>query len=1213
MRKIKLLTCKTAKRLLVSLMVVFTFLSSISVSNVDVLAAPVGNVTVVNTGYTFSWESDIPINPQNGNISAWNFELSKIYADGVLTTCFDPTVVVLTGGGYESNPAIESTTRRRLARLAVANDINSMSNEAYAAFQIYQHQIMFGASHGFRVTGTNVNNLQGYINQFEAKATAYWTAPTFNLGDGKITVGETKKFNVTNGVTSGWGVTYASSGVTASFSNGVLTVTNNNTSDTKIELDISKLVGTYKRPNLNYNKVQSQQLGVFGISDPDKIDITLQNLRYGSLEIAKMDNHGNYIPNTSFDVFYNDNGSKIGSYTTGADGKVKVDQILPKEVKIVETSVPAPLILDATPSYKTIVPNETVSYTKTNVRAVGKATLTKVDNDTGGTTPLGDARLDNAQYALKAKVDVPDPVNPTTPIYFKNEIVKEEVLGTDLTMVVENLPVGEYYFEETVASTGYHLDTTKYDIDLRYVDSATAVIEKSAQSREQVILGKDALYKVSSDGSVGVIPFVEGAEFTWKLKSEVDLIGWDNAKTYFKDETNALGYLVTDYMPYGTYIRRETKTPENYISAPDRIVTIHEQIDNPQPEIVNDAPFKAKVKIVKQDADTGETVTSDYVTFKLIDTATGEYVKQKIGNKWIDEFTTTDDGTIAGVVTGEAYTPLSLFAGKYEVVEAKIPTGYLDAKTPIYVEVKDSAVYEIDDNFEPVITVIVKNKQPKAQIELTKSFEELDTTYDKVAGFELTSVEERISAIDGVTVLYDAGEVINNPNSPDGLWYTDPTTGKLVISDLFLSAGELTTYTLQEKVTSEGYELDETIYEFEFEQTDTYTDLYIETAKVENKLIRTDLEVVKIDKYTGEIITGVEGFEFTFDYTFNGEEFSVTEAVDPETGKATFKDIPYSAEGTITETATNDAYFLSDEIKQVKVDKDLPGIGEVYSFEYENKIKPTIGTLATGINGEKTLDPTIDNVLIDVSMVDGLDPSMFFTFVTKAWIYDEGGNHTLYKEVRYENVTFEEADADFISKIEAEKDSLPAGTKLFFTEDIYEAGKDNPEVDTPIVSHNDPEDEGQTVRFEETEFTINVAKKDIATTELIKASVKFEANFFTADGQKVKTEVFSGNAETGIATLKFSGTGTFDYIEIREIEAPAGYILSDEVVKVTKDKFNEEYVYTFDYFNQMMPAVVHPQTGDTTNVNGLFGAMGLSFIGLGIYIGMKRKRTHEVE
>ena len=34
------------------------------------------------------------------------------------------------------------------------------------------------------------------------------------------------------------------------------------------------------------------------------------------------------------------------------------------------------------------------------------------------------------------------------------------------------------------------------------------------------------------EGISGVVKGLQGAEFTWKLKSEVDNVGWDNAKTY---------------------------------------------------------------------------------------------------------------------------------------------------------------------------------------------------------------------------------------------------------------------------------------------------------------------------------------------------------------------------------------------------------------------------------------------------------------------------------------------------------------------------------------------------------------------------------------------------------------------------------------------------------------------------------------------------------
>ena len=34
------------------------------------------------------------------------------------------------------------------------------------------------------------------------------------------------------------------------------------------------------------------------------------------------------------------------------------------------------------------------------------------------------------------------------------------------------------------------------------------------------------------DGISGIVKGLQGAEFTWKLKSEVNHVGWDNATTY---------------------------------------------------------------------------------------------------------------------------------------------------------------------------------------------------------------------------------------------------------------------------------------------------------------------------------------------------------------------------------------------------------------------------------------------------------------------------------------------------------------------------------------------------------------------------------------------------------------------------------------------------------------------------------------------------------
>ena len=95
---------------------------------------------------------------------------------------------------------------------------------------------------------------------------------------------------------------------------------------------------------------------------------------------------------------------------------------------------------------------------------------------------------------------------------------------------------------------------------------------------------------------------------------------------------------------------------------------------------MNDAPFKAYIRIVKKDAESGEIVLLPGVTFKIrkghsvkgAESSTGtsasadakdnfSYVEQKVGDKKISEFVTDETGTVT--------TPLKLKYGDYEVVE----------------------------------------------------------------------------------------------------------------------------------------------------------------------------------------------------------------------------------------------------------------------------------------------------------------------------------------------------------------------------------------------------------------------------------------------------------------------------------------------------------------------------------------------------------------
>ena len=92
--------------------------------------------------------------------------------------------------------------------------------------------------------------------------------------------------------------------------------------------------------------------------------------------------------------------------------------------------------------------------------------------------------------------------------------------------------------------------------------------------------------------------------------------------------------------------------------------------------------------------------------------------------------------------------------------------------------------------------------------------------------------------------------------------------------------------------------------------------------------------------------------------------------------------------------------------------------------------------------------------------------------------------------------------------------------------------------------------------------------------------------------------------ETGTATFKDLRYGTY---YIKELEAPMGYILSDEVKEIIIDDELEGVgkVHSFDYENALIPVTI-VETGDNTSALSFlcFGILGLSVIGLGI----KRKR-----
>lgn len=428
------------------------------------------------------------------------------------------------------------------------------------------------------------------------------------------------------------------------------------------------------------------------------------------------------------------------------------------------------------------------------------------------------------------------------------------------------------------------------------------------------------------EGNSGVVKGLQGAEFTWKLKTEVDNVGWDNAKTYAVITTNENGRAVTDYLPYGKYLVRETKTPKDYMTAPDFTVSVtkdsseYNELEQIKLVSVNNKPFASYVKLVKVDEDTGKKVTLNSASFKIKD-AQGNSVAQKVSGTKVDTFTTNSDNEIIPVVEkGTVTLPLMLNAGTYTIEEIKTPKGFLDLEKPVEFVISSTYDYDVDEDADPIIEVKIKNRQPKGEIKLNKTVMDLDTDTDLVDRSDLSKVqfvlkakEDIYSSIDGslmfekdfVITTENSGAIVNTGSEVGNGIYALSLDGHLDISNLPMST-KGASYYLQEVKTLDGCVLDTAQYDAVFKQSDFTTKNYIKSFDVENKT--TDFEFNKTD-VTGD--KEVEGAQLTI----TDEDGNVVDQWTSDGKVHSIEGLVVGKTYTLSETVTAKDYVKATDIK----------------------------------------------------------------------------------------------------------------------------------------------------------------------------------------------------------------------------------------------------------------------------------------------------------
>ena len=746
--------------------------------------------------------------------------------------------------------------------------------------------------------------------------------------------------------------------------------------------------------------------------------------------------------NTTFSVYKSDN-TYVTDITTNNNGIAKSDLLRYGSYYLVEKTAPDGYThSDEKLVYTITEDGKTYEAVLSNTRVKGRLEISKEDSVTGK-EPQGEATLKGAVYGLYARNAIVDPADGTE-IYPKGKLIARLTTDDKAEASIDELYLGDYLLKEIEPSHGYTLDTTEYDFSLTYENQNVEIVTKKQTVKERVIAQAFSLIKVSSDNS-GEADLLEGVEFTVKAQKDIDKYGsWEKApiaknakgETAKVLVTDKKGYAVSDELPYGKYIVRETKTPDDKWTVPDFEVIVNEDSREPQVwRVFNDQAFKAVLKIVKKDAETGKTVLLPNATFKIKNTDTGEYVKQwvwfplpHLKDTWkTDEF-------------GMVYTNDVLKAGNYALEEITAPNGYVLNKEPVPFKVTNKGAYEVlPDGETPVVEVELSDVSVKGKITVSKIGEQpVDTVIDKDGNIQFIYEKK---PVDGAKFIIKAAEDILSADNQGDVIYKKGTT----VAEFTTKDGKATTdklplgkYKVYEVIAGEGFVLNKEVKEVELKYKDQETEVVIESTEYENQRQKVELNLRKVDSETN---TGIKGAVFGI-YAkkdvigYNGKllvkkDTLIETAVSDENGRLNFKvDLPVNSLFEIREIKAPIGYASTDEIVSVdtkykgqdiaviKVEKDIAN--EIIKVEVSKKDATTEKELPGAHLTLKEKDGPVFETWIsgnEPHIVKGLEPGKTYELIETS---------SPYGFALAQKVEFKVEDSGKVQKVEM-KDNLVVG------------------------------------------------------------------------------------------------------------------------------------------------------------------------------------------
>jgi len=496
--------------------------------------------------------------------------------------------------------------------------------EFYCQLLIWETINSFGgdfvgaSSVSFQSTIGGMENIasQSTYNAFKkavlAKVDQFYTTPSISGQTVTLKVGESKTLTDTTGALANYkdAPILNTTGISVTKTGNKVTLTAKGTPNAsgvvRFGYNIDRAYDD-QGPGYYYQHPVSQDVTTCGFNGGDPAIMTL-NVKVeldGSMKIVKTSEDGK-VSGVRFRVTGNGVDTTV---QTGTDGTIIVPNLKAGSYTVTELDVPDQYVQPKSQTV-TVKANETATVSFTNVLKKWKATITKVDAETGAAQ--GDASLAGAVYGVYHGSDLIDQYTTNASGQFTT---KEYVCGDN------------WYIQEISPSSGYLLDTTKYPVGAEPDKYTLEHNQIPIGVKEQAIKGKIQIHK-QYETLEGTPKDEAAAEFQVYLKSAGS---YDKAKASERDTiiTSASGYAVTKNMPYGTYIVHQTKGGAGREFVDDFEVMISANNQTYSYELLNELK-NGQLKIIKT-SDDGKVEGIQFRVTRLTDNYSKVYTTDASG------------------------------------------------------------------------------------------------------------------------------------------------------------------------------------------------------------------------------------------------------------------------------------------------------------------------------------------------------------------------------------------------------------------------------------------------------------------------------------------------------------------------------------------------------------------------------------------------------